>query len=282
MTKHIVKEGDTWWNLAKRYNVSLPNLLKTNPHILNRYPLPIEETITIPESERIKILKLEGKGDDPSHSEASTIPMPSESSDVEQTAVGPETANDTPAGVFTPFPVVNKLSEPKFSKAEIWGELGTYICQAGDTWETIAERFYITLEHLKAANPHLIKHAWLSPGIQINIPSIGMTLYEQMKSKQQSKYPTQNSQSYLQPPNPYITYPTQYVSAKDWVSAPYPFYRCMCPECMRSQAFVPLDELESESLARSVESSSFWGSSSYFDSTSLINESSSSWLTEGH
>jgi LysM repeat protein len=275
--KHVVRDGDTWWNLAKLYSVSLPELMLVNPHIPKTYPLPIQETLTIPDPERIKLLKFEGKEDNQADPESSDS---TDGSDTNKTKEILEQTDETQNVVFTPFPVVNKLADPKFSKAGVWGELGSYVCHSGDTWEGIAERFYITVDHLKAANPHLKHLTWLQPGQQINIPSIGMTLYEQMKNKQQKQI-IQNPQTYSQPANPYMNDPSQfYVSSKDWITSPYPFYRCICRDCLRSQTPIPLDELESESLARANESSSFWGSSSYFDSSSLINESSSSWLTE--
>jgi LysM repeat protein len=233
LEKHVVRDGDTWWNLAKFYNVSLPDLKQANPHIADTYPLPLGETLTIPDRNETE-------------------------------------AEDSTGGI---------LSGPHFSKATAWGKMGTYVCNPGDTWELVAERFFITVSQLKAANPHLDSGSWLTAGQRLNIPSIGITLQEFMKKKEAQKKPHTPLPWYPQniPYEPPQIVLDSYQTV--WPGISYPIYRCVCPHCLRLQNPVPDETQESSSLSES--DSSFWGSSSYFDSTTLKQESSSSWLSGG-
>ncbi|UOF92724.1 LysM peptidoglycan-binding domain-containing protein [Fodinisporobacter ferrooxydans] len=244
MQTHVVTIGDTWWKIAKTYNVSLPDLLALNGRAEKNQGLIIGEKVQIPSQE----FGLEEKNE-------------------------PDKTKGT------------ALTPPVFSKADSWGNLGTYVTQPGDTWATIAEHFYLTIGHIKAANPHLLDMTWLPAGQLINIPSIGVILQEHQQKKQQSQSQQHAhlQQTHLHPPGyakmqmkPQSFYPYY----PNW-AYPYSIYRCNCDYCKSRQDIPEQNDDEAFESSGSPESSSFWGSSSYFESSSMVMESSSSGFQAG-
>ncbi len=61
MKIHIVKQGDTLYNLSKKYNVSLDELIKMNPHIKNPDVLHIGDKVKIPTTTHAVMPKKEEK-----------------------------------------------------------------------------------------------------------------------------------------------------------------------------------------------------------------------------
>lgn len=133
MKIHVVRKGDTLYEIAKRYGVDLDVLIAANPQIKDPDVLQVGDKIRIPT-----------KGVSPAPSKPQ---MPKEM--------------EKPAPKPSPKEEKHKEGSPHFIK---------YLVKAGETLWHIAQRFGVALEELLAANPHIVDVDVLHVGDIIYVP----------------------------------------------------------------------------------------------------------------
>ena len=160
--RHQVVSGDTWTSIAKAEGVSLIRLREVNPHLGTT--LADGTWVNIPNRKDIKqVVKLSGK----------TIPtdtyqVPSHGVALLEGTTG---KSWTWAGRRTAVPgkALRVLNAPRLV-LEGGKAIRTYTRQTGDTWQSVAKKWFTSEAQLKAGNPGLA-HAPLSGREVINLPS---------------------------------------------------------------------------------------------------------------
>lgn len=184
---HIVQKGDTMWLIAKKYGVSLDELIKANPQIPDPNKIDVGMKINLPGGGGTELEYIVQKGDtmwliakkygvsldelimaNPQIPDPNKIDVGMKINLPGGMGVGPKYIDPKYKGYqypeFSPLPG-EKSELPDHLKAI------TYVVKAGDTLLKIAEMFGVTLQKLIAANPQIDNPDKINIGQKIFIPS---------------------------------------------------------------------------------------------------------------
>ena len=130
MQIHTIKKGDTLWQIAKENHLSLDSLIAANPQIPDPNKIFEGDQINIPEMTSTARKNLD------------TQPL-----------VAPAME------IINPLPRDNTEIRPLI-----------YILRTGDTWESIARTWNISMQDLWESNRHLLPNSILKTGDRVVIP----------------------------------------------------------------------------------------------------------------
>lgn len=158
---YTVRAGDTLYEIAKRFQVSLSALIQANPQITDVNRISPGQVINIPSQRQ------QPGGRTYTVQRGDTMYQIAQRFGVSLDALlraNPQISNPNN---ITPGQVINIPTEAQPPGGQ------TYTVQRGDTLYSIAQRFGISLNALLAANPQITDPSRISPGQVINIPVSG-------------------------------------------------------------------------------------------------------------
>lgn len=153
---YTVKQGDTLYKIAKKYNLTIESILNANPQIENADMIYPGEVLNIPGPHQVQ------KGET-----LSSIAALYGVSLGSLIAANPQIEN---ADMIYPQTMVIIPSQRRDSSEERGRRGISYIIQPGDTLYEIAKLYHVSLEALIAANPQLDNPDLIFPGQKITVP----------------------------------------------------------------------------------------------------------------
>ncbi len=156
MATYIVRQGDTLYKIAKKYNLTIESLLNANPEIENPDMIFPGETLRIPGPHQVQ------KGETLSSIAALyNIPLGA------LIAANPQIENPDLIYPQTMVIIPTRAREDEDTRSR---HGVTYIVQPGDTLYEIAKLYNVSLESLLAANPQISNPDLIFPGQKIVVP----------------------------------------------------------------------------------------------------------------
>lgn len=162
MAVYTVKQGDTLYKIAKKYNLTVESILNANPSIENADMIYPGETLNIPGPHQVQ------KGET-----LSSIAALYGVNLNALIAANPQIENPDMIYPQTMVIIPSRMREEEISEDR--GARGvSYIVQPGDTLYEIAKLYHVSLEALIAANPQIQNPDLIFPGQKISVP-VGAT-----------------------------------------------------------------------------------------------------------
>lgn len=152
MTQYTIKPGDTLYQIAKRYGITLAQLLAANPQIASPYIIYVGQVINIPVTQPAPNVYIVRPGDTMSAIAARFgVPL-----DI-LLAANPQVTN--PSLIY---PGLQLLIPPQGTQV--------YVVKPGDTLNYIVQAFNTTLETILKLNPGITNPALIYVGQKIFVP----------------------------------------------------------------------------------------------------------------
>lgn len=162
MAVYTVKQGDTLYKIAKKYNLTVESILNANPSIENADMIYPGETLNIPGPHQVQ------KGET-----LSSIAALYGVNLNALIAANPQIENPNLIYPQTMVIIPSRMREEEVSEDRAVRGV-SYIVQPGDTLYEIAKLYHVSLEALIAANPQIQNPDLIYPGQKIFIP-VGAT-----------------------------------------------------------------------------------------------------------
>ncbi len=154
---YVVQPGDSWSSLARKTGFGVRDLQAANPQAVRASGwLIVGEELTLP-----------GVTQPAPAPTATSEPAatPAATAEPESTAPAPTTA--PPTATSEPTATVTPTAAPET-------EAGVYVVQPGESWNSIAQKFGVSADALRAANPQAVRPGLvLFRGDQLTIPGQG-------------------------------------------------------------------------------------------------------------
>lgn len=160
MRVYVVQRGDTLYRIARRFGVTVEEILAVNPQITDPDQIQVGQAITIPDTA-------------PAQPPGATryVVQPGDTMYKIAQRFGVDLQDLIRANPQISDPSRIQVGQVIFIPVEAPVEVITYVVQPGDTMFKIARAFNVTLDELIAANPQITDPARLIPGQIAYVPT---------------------------------------------------------------------------------------------------------------